>query len=456
MSTDEAAQQTTRLQANPWPRTFLWLWLGQMVSGFGSELSGFGLGVSLLVREGSTSLYGLTILATAMPRILAAPLAGVFVDRYDRRLVLLVEQCVGGICALLLAALCWKGNLAPVWILFLLAIQAFFAAAHFQAFSATTALLVSPQQLGRANGLVQLGHAIIQIGAPAMAGAMLAKFGLASVLVVDVASFVFGALVLLVLRLPRPTRTAPVHVARGSVLGEMGYGWRFLRQRPGLMRFLLMAAGTNFVFGMLQVLFTPLVLSFADTRVLGAVLSIGGLGMVVGSGFMLVGGGPRHKLRGVLLFCFLQGVALILGALRPSALVVTAGAFGVLFTLPVIAACNESIWQRKVPPDVQGRVFSFRSVVGGGTQPLAYLVAGPLADRVFAPLLLPGGALAATVGQILGVGPGRGLALLLVVLGGFMMTIVLAAALSPALRRLESDLPDVLDDVGSNPIAPAE
>jgi hypothetical protein len=62
------------------------------------------------------------------------------------------------------------------------------------------------------------------------------------------------------------------------------------------------------------------------------------------------------------------------------------------------------------------------------------------------------------VGQILGVGPGRGLALLLVVLGGFMMTIVLAASLSPALRRLESDLPDALDDggVGSNPIAPAE
>ena len=110
--------------------------------------------------------------------------------------------------------------------------------------------------------------------------------------------------------------------------------------------------------------------------------------------------------------------------------------------MPLLLGTSQALWQSKVPPDLQGRVFAMRRLVAWSTLPLAFVVAGPLADRVFEPWLAPGGALAATAGRILGVGDGRGIGLLLVVMGTLVVLTVAVAARLPRLRRLEEELPD--------------
>jgi MFS transporter, DHA3 family, macrolide efflux protein len=117
-----------------------------------------------------------------------------------------------------------------------------------------------------------------------------------------------------------------------------------------------------------------------------------------------------------------------------------------LFTTPVINGCSSAIWQSKVPPDVQGRIFAIRLMIGWSTLPISFLLAGPLADNIFEPALAVGGPLASTVGQFLGVGPGRGIGFLFVLLGLFNFAITICGFLYPRLRNLESELPDQVPD----------
>jgi hypothetical protein len=115
-----------------------------------------------------------------------------------------------------------------------------------------------------------------------------------------------------------------------------------------------------------------------------------------------------------------------------------------MFAMPIINASSQAIWQSKVALDVQGRVFSVRRMIAWSTLPLAYIVAGPLADRVFKPLLVEGGPLTGSLGQILGVGPGRGVGLMFVVIGFLSILVTFFAYMNPHLRNVEDELPDAV------------
>lgn len=421
-------------------RTFLLVCIGQNVSLLGSMLTGFGLGVWLYQRTGSATLYGLVALANVAPMVLAAPLAGVLIDRWDRRRALIVGEAGAGACSLLMAALYLLAALDTWAILLCVALASAFNALSAPAFSAATTTLVPAQHLGRANGLVQFGSALSQIVAPAAGGLLLHGVGLTWIFTIDVITFLFSIGVLLAVRIPRPAATAEGRAGRGPAWQEALQGFRYLRGRPGLLGLLLFFAAVNFNLGMAEVLVTPLVLGFADSLVLGTILSAGGVGMLAGSGLMLVWGGPRRRTRAVLGFVLLQGLFLVVCAARPSAGAVAAGAFGVLFTLPLVAGCSEAMWQRAVPPDLQGRVFSIRSTIAGASLPLAFLLAGPLCDHVAEPLLAEKGLLASSVGRILGTGPGRGAALLFIFLGGLTVVSVAVGYFYPSLRKLDEEL----------------
>jgi DHA3 family macrolide efflux protein-like MFS transporter len=430
-------------RAEAWVSTFLALLLAQTVSLVGSQMAGFALGVWLYQRTGATAVYGFVALANVGPIVLFGPFAGVLIDRWDRRRVLLMAHVGGGACSLLLALLYRLEAISLSTVLLPLVVASCFGALQFPAVSAATATLVAPAQLGRANGLLQLSFAVGQLAAPVTAGAMLSRVGVGWILLVDVGSFLFAVGVLVFLRIPRPPARTPERERGVALWQEMAAGWAFLRSHPGLMALLVLFAAVNFVFGIVQVVFTPVVLRFADSRVLGAIISLGGVGMVTGSMVMAVWGGPRLRIHGVLGFTFLQGLLmLLLAAAPPSVVLFGVGSFGVLFAMPLIGGSSEAIWQRKVPPDLHGRVFSLRATVAGASLALAYAMAGPLTDRVFEPLMAETGPLAPTVGRLLGTGHGRGAALLLVVLATLMLTAVAVGFLYPRLRRVELDLPD--------------
>ena len=202
----------------------------------------------------------------------------------------------------------------------------------------------------------------------------------------------------------------------------------------------------NFLLGTVSVLATPLVLTFASPEVLGTVLSIGGSGMLVGSILMSLWGGPRPRIHGVLGFMLLIGLAMMLAGLRPSPGLFACAAFLFFFSLPIIEGSSLAIWQTKVDPGLQGRVLAVRNMIAWSSLPLAYLTAGPLADHVFEPLLAAGRPLAGSVGQIIGVGPGRGMGLLFIVMGILTVLVTVAGSLYPRLRLVEQELPDASAD----------
>jgi hypothetical protein len=130
--------------------------------------------------------------------------------------------------------------------------------------------------------------------------------------------------------------------------------------------------------------------------------------------------------------------------LRPFAPLVALGAFGAHFTIAIINGSNQAILQSKVAPEVQGRVFAMQQMVSNSLKPLAFLLAGILADRVFEPLMAPTGLLAHSLGNIIGTGPGRGIALIFLIMGGIKVLVSLGAYLYPRIRFIEDELPDAL------------
>jgi hypothetical protein len=114
--------------------------------------------------------------------------------------------------------------------------------------------------------------------------------------------------------------------------------------------------------------------------------------------------------------------------------------------MPISNGCSQAIWQTKVAPDVQGRVFAIRRMIAFAIIPVAYGTAGTLADQVFEPLMAEGGRLAGVLGSLLGVGPGRGIGLMFVLAGSLYMLLALLIFLHPRIRRLELELPDALPE----------
>ncbi len=427
-------------------RTFVLIWFGQLISIIGSGLTSFALGVWAYQTTDSVTSYALIVLSTMLPNILFSPLAGALVDRWDRRGAMILSDTGAGLSTLVIALLFISGR-CELWAICLAtAASSAFGAFQWPAYSAATALLVPREHYGRANGLVQLGQAMGFIASPMLAGVLVGKIEVQGVILIDFATFLFAVLTLLFVRIPRPPTTAEGRAGRGSLLSEAAYGWAYLAARPGLLSMLILFTLLNFLLGLVMVLFAPMVLSFADADVLGVVTSVGGVGMLAGGVVMGIWGGPKRRINGVLGCLLLEGLAFLIGGLRPSAPLVAVAAFSFFFCFPVGSALSQSIWQSKVAPDVQGRVFATRSMVAMSSIPLAYIVAGPLADRVFEPLLAAGGPLAESIGQIIGVGKGRGIGLLFILMGMLTMLVTVGGYLYPRLRLVEDELPDVTAD----------
>lgn len=260
--------------------------------------------------------------------------------------------------------------------------------------------------------MVQFSDALAQFMAPVLAGSLIAFMQIWGILLIDVASFLFAVLMLGIATTPRFVPDASAIKPATSWRTHLLFGMKYIQNRPPLLALLIFFAITNFMEGIAFILSTPLVLSFASVQILGAVLSSAGLGMILGSITMSVWGGPKKTIQGVLVPEFVVGIAIILAGSRPSPLLVASALFLFSFCMPVVMSCSQAIWQRHVEPALQGRVFAVRQMIAWSTLPLAYGIAGPLADNVFVPLVRPGTHLYMALMPLLGTGSHRGIGLM--------------------------------------------
>lgn len=424
-------------------RTFLTVWFGQFVSVLGTTLTGFALAVYVFVETGSVTRLAAVLAAVAVPGILLAPIAGVIVDRFDRRAVMLGADIIAGAGSVVLALSYFADGLELWLIIPVLAVASAAQAFQEPAYLATIPTLVPKEQIGRANGLVQLAQAAGHIIAPFAAGALLATVGMGVVFVIDVATFGVAVVTLLVVRFPGVRAEAPP--ISPSMRGEAVEGFRFLWDRQGMFRFLMLAAVLNLLFGFVNVLFAPLFLAFTNEAVMGAALSVAGVGMLVGSLLMSAWGGPKQRVRGMLVFVALLGVGIAVSGLRPSVVVAGAGTLIVMLILPLVNGTSQAFWQVKVPLAMQGRVFSTRRMLATVASPLAYVLAGPLADGLFEPAMAEGGWLGSLLGDVIGAGAGRGIGAMFVFIGLATVLLAVIGWTDPRVRNLEADYPDAIE-----------
>ncbi len=432
--------QTQGPPADGW-RTFLLIWLANTVSTVGSGLTGFVLGYWVYQQTGSATQFALIAACTSLPGILLLPFAGAVVDRHDRRVVMIAADLGAALCTGALAVLYAAGAL-EVWHIWLAtALSSACSAFMLPANAAIVPLLVPKAQLGRANGLSQTGNAL-GIIAPVIAGFLVGRVGVAGVMAIDLATFLLAAAVFLAVRVPRPAASAEGARARGSVFRQAAFGWSYLRRHRALFWLMMLFGLTNFFVATVSVLVMPLILSFTTVAVAGVLYGCGGAGMVAGGLAMSAWGGPKRRIHGVLGFMALGGLALALHSLAPSPLLIAFAAPLYLCTIPIVSGSSTAILQARVPGDVLGRVFATASMLARLSAPLAYFLAGPLADRVFEPAMAPGGALAGSFGRWIGTGEGRGIALMFLFSGVACMAAAGAAWLSPRLRHVEDAEPE--------------
>ena len=426
-------------------RSFLVIWVGQVVSLIGSGLTGFALGVWTYEQTRSVTQLSLIALCSRVPGIVVSPLAGALVDRLDRSWVLVLCQLGAGASILSMFAAVLVGHLSLWHICIALTINSALGAFQWLAFSATVTLLVPKKHFGRASGLVATGDSLGLLLSPLLGGLLLVLIQVQGIFLIDFATFIFAVATLLLVRIPQPLKSAHAP-ANESLFKEIRYGFAYVIARPGLLGLLLFFACTNFLGGFLTVLTAPLILSFTTGPVLGMVLSIGGCGLLAGSLVMSAWGGPTRRMSGVFAFEILGAVCLVLAGLSASARLVAIAAFFFYFSRPFINGCSQAIWQSKIPPDLQGRVFALRRVLAWSTLPLAYLLAGPLADHFFEPLLSETGPLASSVGWLIGTGPGRGIGFLFTILGLLIMLTVSVGYSYSRLRLVEDEITDCLPE----------
>jgi MFS family permease len=209
-------------------RDFLLIWFGQLVSGVGSRLTSFALGVWVYQTTHSATKFAMVFVAMAIPALLLSPFAGALVDRWDRRRVMMVCELVSAGVIAVLALLAANGQLSMPLIYLGVGLSAITNTFLQPAYAASVPLLADRTQLVRLNGLIQTGQGVSLVGGPALAGVLMSFNGLGGVLAVDAASFAVGAFCIALARIPRPRREddgAP------DLLREARDGWRYIAER---------------------------------------------------------------------------------------------------------------------------------------------------------------------------------------------------------------------------------
>ncbi|MCB8954551.1 MAG: MFS transporter [Ardenticatenales bacterium] len=424
-------------------RTFFVVWFGQMISITGSGLTYFALGVRVFQDTGSVTQYAFILVFTVLPRLFIGPIGGVLTDRWNRRHVMIISDVGAGLATVAILVLSATNNL-QIWHIYVAtAVNSAFAAFQLPAYLAASTQLVPKDRIEQAAGMVQLGEATTII-APLFAGFLLPVVGLNGILAIDFGTFLFALITLLLVRFPNVAATAAGSAARSGIVGEIIHAWRHLAAKPGLMALLGFFAVSNFLVGSVEVLVTPLILILADERTLGVILFAGGIGVLVGSIVMSVWAGPSRRMYTIFGAMFLSGFWIAVAGSTTWLPLLIISAFLIFLCQPAIRATSQVIFQKKIELDLQGRVFSLRDVVAQASFPVAQLLAGPLTDDFFEPLMAADGRLAGTVGRIIGVGPGRGIGLGFIVMGALTMIVTLIALNYAPLRLVEDRIPDVV------------
>ncbi len=426
-------------------KAFVVVWIGQIVSVLASSMSHFGLTIWMYQKTESATAMGLMQVAFILPFLVFSPVAGVMVDRYSRKFMMMISDLTAVLATGSILLLISLGKL-EFWHLYVAAaFNGLGNTFQWPAYSAAISSMIPKSQLGRANGMMSLIEAGPGVVAPMLAGALLPFIQLSGLLKLDIATFFIAIAALLVVKIPKPVQTEEGIRSRGNVIKEAAYGFKYIFARPSLLGLQIIFFFGNLFAGIAYTVVPPMILAKTgqNSLMLGTVQSAEAIGVVIGGIIMSAWGGFRRRVNGVIwgwAYCGLIGTFL-LGLNYGLPLWIPVMVLGGL-SMPLINSSNQAIWQSKVAPDLQGRVFSARRLIAWFANPISPIIGGTLVDFVLEPAMRTATPLSSMFGWLVGTGPGTGMGLLQIFCGLAMVVVGVTGYFIPKIRNAEELLPD--------------
>jgi DHA3 family macrolide efflux protein-like MFS transporter len=386
-----------------WQRPFFTIWIGQAISLIGSSLVQFALIWWLTEKTQSATALATASLLVFLPNTFLAPFAGVVVDRYNRRILMIASDALVAISTLGLAILFLTGGAEVFHVYIVLLVRAIAGNFQFPAMRASTSLLVPESHLSKVAGYNQILHNSLRIVTPPLGAILLNMLPLQNILMIDVVTALLGITPLFFVFIPQPSPMAEQHVSL-SLWKDLRSGGQYIISMPGFIYIIAIISILNFLLDPAFSL-TPLLvqnhfgggaMQFAWVQ---SAASIGGLA----SGLIFSLWVVRRKVltsmlgvAGVGLGCLMMGLA------PPNALwLAIAGSFLITIMMGISDAPMGALLQARIAPEMQGRVFSVMGSLMTVLSPLSLLVAGPLADRIGVQIwFVAGGAMCLFLGLI--------------------------------------------------------
>lgn len=421
---------------------FTVIWLGQLLSTLGTRMTNFALSIWIWQETNRASDLALMMFVAFSATVLCSPLAGTLIDRWDRRLTVVLSDAGSAVATLLLLGLFLTGS-AEFWHLLVVnALTGAFLAFQFPAYSSTISLMMEKEHYPRANAMLSLVRSVPAIFAPALAAGLLTLTSIEVILLLDAVSFMLAIGTVFLVTIPQ---VPPREQEKTSVWKDSLFGLSYIVRRPGLFGLQGILFAISLFAAMGWILLTPIIMARTGNseEQVGLVQSLGAVGGVLG-GLALGALKPTRQkmirlLWAIVVFSLFGRILLGLG----DSLVIWAAAWTCAWLcIPFIDGYGQAIWQEKVEPAVQGRVFAARQLIENLSMPIALGAAGPLADFYFEPQMKPGGSLEPIFGGLVGTGPGAGMAVIFV-LTGLLGILVAAAGFSVrSIREVELLIPD--------------
>jgi DHA3 family macrolide efflux protein-like MFS transporter len=366
-----------------WQRPFFTVWVGQAVSLIGSSLVQFALIWWLTEKTHSASVLATASLMTFLPNALLAPFAGVVVDRYSRRVLMILSDALVALATLYLAVSLSLGHAEIQYVYLVLFLRATGGNFQFPAMRASTSLMVPESHLSKVAGYNQILNSVLRIGTPPLGALLIGTLPLQNILMIDVVTALLGITPLFFISIPQPRQTNDEKTMI-SLWSDLKSGIRYIAAMPGFFYIIVMMSIINFLldpaFSLMPILvqkhFHGDALQFAWVR---SAQSIGGLV----SGFIFSVWLVRRKVLISMLGIAGVGIGCLLLGLAPASMLWLAivGAFAISLMMGISDAPIGALLQSRIAPEMQGRVFTVMASLMTILSPLGLLIAGPVADH---------------------------------------------------------------------------
>jgi DHA3 family macrolide efflux protein-like MFS transporter len=371
-----------------WLRNYAPMFIGQIFSLLGSAVVQFALIWHLTEKTGSAAVLATASMVGLLPQVIFGPFAGALVDRWNRKVTMVVADLIVTLATIALMLL-FALNLVQLWHIYLaLFIRAVAGIFQGPAMSASTTLMIPKEQYSRLGGFNQALGGIINIVSPPLGALLLAVWPFQSVLAVDVVTAAIGILLLIFLvKVPQPIRKDVQEVISPKVLWkDVSLAFSYIKAWPGMLAMNIMAALLNFAFAPISALL-PLMITKnfgGGAAQLASVESAMGIGIVVGGLLLGVWGGFKRKMMTSLAGILVLGVSISGMGLTPSHLLPMLIAFSGIMGFAVAFANGPlgAISREKIPPEMQGRTFMMSNSLCMLAMPIGIILTAPMADHI--------------------------------------------------------------------------